>query len=51
MGGLLPGVDVESQRPLILRTRGLMEYTHQRPESRIIALTKRILLRKQNGIL
>ncbi len=51
MGGLLPGVDVESQRPKILKTRGLMEHAHQRPESRRIALTKGILLRKQNEIL
>ena len=51
MGGLLPGVDVESQRPKILKTSGLIDGAHQRPNLRRDAKIKRIVFRKQNEIL
>ena len=51
MGGLLPGVDVESQRPKILKTSGLIDGAHQRPNLRRDAKIKRIMFRKQNEIL
>jgi len=51
MGGLLPGVDVESRWPIITNTCGLVEYAHQHPRLSNTATPKRKARRYQNEIL
>lgn len=51
MGGLLPGVDVESRWPIIKNTCGLAEYAHQPPKLPNTATPKRKACRYQNEIL
>jgi hypothetical protein len=51
MGGLLPGVDVESRWPIITYTCGLAEYAHQHHQLSDTATPKRKACRYQNEIL
>jgi len=51
MGGLLPGVDVESRWPIITNTCGLAEFAHQHPQLSNTATPKRKARRYQNEIL
>ncbi len=51
MGGLLPGVDVESRWPIITNTCGLAEFAHQHPQLSNTATPKRKARRYKNEIL